>query len=345
MVKPFINFCALILLGAPVPASSEEVLSEAGYHLGRGFPVANTGLTLGGYTNLEVVAPHGGGAHFELSDLSLFLTWQAGERWRFFSEVELENGLEVAEEQGFTTGEASLRLERLYGDYSFAEALNVRLGKYLTPVSRWNLIHADPLVWTTSRPVVTERIFSQHATGAMLFGDTPLLGHELEYQLFTSVLDDPAPRPRDADFDKAYGLRAAYGDPGHSQLGFSYTDIRSNYPFVPEYHLFGMDGFWSRERYELSGEFFYRRADGKIPTQDVWGLYAQAVFPLSQRLYFIARQEVYQGEFSDQPAQLWIGGLAYKPVPPVVFKLEYGDGLHKTPETPVGFAASISVLF
>lgn len=345
MVKPLLGFCALILWGLPTLVLADAVVVEDGYRLGRGLRVADTGLTLGGYGNLEVVAPHDVSTNAELSDLSLFITWQASERWRFFSEVEVENALGIAEGRGFTTDEASFRLERWYSDYSFTDAFNLRLGKYLTPVSRWNLIHADPLVWTTSRPVVTERTFSHHATGAMLFGAAPVLGHELEYQVFTSVLDDPARHPSDADFDKAYGLRAAYGDAGRNQVGISFADFRSHYRFVPERHLFGVDGFWSRGRYELSGEFFYRRADSRLSAQDVWGLYAQAVIPLSERLSLIGRQEVYRGEFTEQPAQLWIAGLAFKPVPPVVFKLEYGDGLHKTYETPVGFAASISVLF
>lgn len=344
MVKPHFGFFAFIFLALSALVKADDAPGDDGYRLGRGLRLADSGLTLGGYANLDIIAPHSGSTHADLSDLSLFITWQASERWRFFSEVELEEGLSLVESHGLSASDAALRLERLYGDYSIADAANVRVGKYLTPIGRWNVIHADPLVWTTSRPVVTEQTFSQHSTGAMLFGDTPLLGHDLEYQLYASVLDDPVGHPDDANFGKAFGLRTTYGDPGRTQIGVSYANFRNNSAPNPVHNLYGLDWFWSRERYELSGEMVYRRANSDA-VEDAWGLYAQGVAPLSERLYAIARYEVYQAGNVQPPTQLWIGGLAYKPVPPLVFKLEYGTGSHTTVATPVGLAASISVLF
>lgn len=345
MVKLIRGSLAFILLAPALSAQAEDALDD--YRLGRGLHLPG-GLTLGGYANLDVIAPHSAATHADLSDLSLFITWQASEHWRMFSEVELEEGLSWVEGHGVGVHDAAIRLERLYGDYSLADAANVRVGKYLTPIGRWNVIHADPLVWTTSRPVVTKQTFSQHSTGAMLFGDAPLLGHDLEYQLYASVLDDPLGHPKDADFGKAFGLHATYGDPGQTQIGFSYAnfrnDVRSSSSPNPVHNLYGVDWFWSRQRYELSGEMVFRRANSAA-AEDSWGLYAQGVAPLSEKLYAIARYEAYQANTDRPPSQLWIGGLAYKPLPPLVFKLEYGAGVHTTAETPAGLAASIAVLF
>ncbi|BBL70109.1 hypothetical protein MoryE10_07150 [Methylogaea oryzae] len=325
-------------------ASAADVPEFGGYRLGRGYRIADTDLTLGGYANLDVMAPHSGGSHAELSDLSLFITWQASEHWRLFSEVEVEDGLTIREGHGVDAGPAAIRLERLYSDFSFNESANVRVGKFLTPIGRWNLIHADPLVWTTSRPVVTQVPFSQRSAGAMVFGDIPLLGRNLEYQAYASVLPDPARHPDDGEFGNAYGMHTTYGEPGRAQIGFSYASFRSSPASSAAQNLFGVDGFWTHGRYELSGEFVYRRSSGVVQ-QDAWGLYAQGVAPLSERLYAVGRYEVYKGVNASLPAQLWIGGLAYKPVTPLVFKLEYGAGTHTTAETPVGLAASVSVLF
>lgn len=346
MVKPLHRLLAVFFLALAL-ALSLPAQAEDGYQLGRGLHLPG-GLTLGGYANLDVIAPHSGATHADLSDLSLFITWQASERWRFFSEVELEEGLNWVEGRGLGSDDAAIRLERLYGDYSLADTANVRVGKYLTPIGRWNVIHADPLVWTTSRPVITKRTFAQHSTGAMLFGDTPLLGHNLEYQFYASVLDDPLSHPKDADFGNAFGLRSTYGDPGRTQIGFSYANFRNDADSSrspdPVHNLYGVDWFWSRQRYELSGEMVFRRANSSA-AEDAWGLYAQGVAPLSEKLYAIARYEVYQADNHRPPSQLGIGGLAYKPLPPLVFKLEYGAGVHTTQETPVGLAASVSVLF
>ena len=65
---------------------------------------------------------------------------------------------------------ATFVAERLYGDVNASDQVNLRLGKFLTPVGRWNVIHAQPLVWTTSRPLTTLLPFDAHTTGAMLFG-------------------------------------------------------------------------------------------------------------------------------------------------------------------------------
>jgi hypothetical protein len=47
---------------------------------------------------------------------------------------------------------SACEVERLYLDYLHSDALATRLGKHLTPIGRWNLRHADPLVWTATRP-------------------------------------------------------------------------------------------------------------------------------------------------------------------------------------------------
>ncbi|MFX6815264.1 hypothetical protein ABTH42_18965, partial [Acinetobacter baumannii] len=82
---------------------------------------------------------------------------------------------------------AHLDLERIYVDWAQADELKFRFGKFLTPVGRWNLIHAQPLVWTTSRPLTTEAAFPTNATGGMVFGTLSSIGQGLDYSVYGSL--------------------------------------------------------------------------------------------------------------------------------------------------------------
>ncbi len=86
----------------------------------------------------------------------------------------------VRGERSFDTRHNAIELERLYADVYLAPAATLRLGKFLTPIGRWNLIHADPLMWTTSRPLVTFQPFATDTTGGMLYGSVHPLGKALE---------------------------------------------------------------------------------------------------------------------------------------------------------------------
>jgi hypothetical protein len=82
-------------------------------------------------------------------------------------------------------------------------------------------------------------------------------------------------------------------------------------------------------------------------------LYLQGVVPLVGDLYAVARYEAYQRERTGAPGNLGVAGLAYRPMPPLVFKAEYrlGGGFGAIPpavnlgEFTDGFAASVAVLF
>jgi hypothetical protein len=254
--------------------------------------------------------------------------------------------------------QARFDAERLYVDYTFAEEVKFRVGKFLTPVGRWNLIHADPLVWTTSRPRVTAGPFAPHLTGIMALGDFGALGREWSYALYASGKSQLDMKKADESPDRlyrdTYGLRLANELPGRFQFGLSYAHFQQ-VKFAPGGRdLLGLDFFWTRNRVEINGEFAYRWSSGSAGP-DEWGLYLQGVAPLpvGENVYAIGRYETYQHEDSGRLAHLWVAGLAYRPLPPLVFKAEYSLGFHAgddpagriTEGSPEGFAASVAVLF
>ncbi len=132
------------------------------------------GFQLGGYSSAGITLHRDQEAEAAINEVSLLLTWTGDSRLSFFSELELERPLAWNDDENFSRKESRLDLERFYIDYNLSEKINFRAGRFLTPNSRWNLLHAPPLVWTTSRPLATTQLFPTATNGVMLHGAIPL---------------------------------------------------------------------------------------------------------------------------------------------------------------------------
>ncbi len=310
------------------------------YMPGRGLRVGETRLTLGGYSNVNLVRDEGGPATLKWDDLSLFVIWDPAARLHLFSELEFENILQVDDHGRGGTADNVFTTERLYADLVGSEQLNLRLGKFLTPVGRWNVIHAQPLVWTTSRPLATLLPFDPHVTGAMLFGALAPRQSNITYSVygqFVNELDRPAESPR---ADHSAGLRLEYAGRGEWALGSSYLAFTQADHWQ---HLGGIDGVLRQGPLELMGEAVVEDASGGLASQ--WGFYLQTVLQVLSPLYLVGRYEHFDQRAPDPEVNLVVVGLAYKPVSFAVFKVEYLAADHRAEASPPGFKSSAAVLF
>jgi hypothetical protein len=334
---------AFLLLANSSAVFAEEV--DKGYQLGRGYTLANTGVHLGGYGSVHLESLGDVPWSLNVSDVSLFVTWDNGSRLRFFSELEAEDSFRAGQQyQGLTTSKAGFRLERLYLDYLVNDNLTVRIGKILTPVGQWNLIHADPLVWTSTRPIATDNLFSEHVSGIMLHGTVPIGEQSLEYSVYgdySSTLDPKRSEP--PYFDNALGMHLRYNVNDNLKIGFSYADFALQDSPNTRNHLVGLDVAWAYQCYAVNSEIVYRN-NGATVNNNAWQGYIQGVSPIAGRFYAVGRYE-----FFDQPneqfGQVGVLGIAYRPRPPLTLKLEYRLGQHNRTLAPDGLFASFSVLF
>ena len=282
---------ALLAMAAALPLAAPAHAEERGrYELGKGLRLGDSGVWLGGYASLQVGALRDKPWSVNLSDVSLFVGWQKG-RWRFFSEFEMGDGLAVSDGQALTTHKGYFDLERLYLDYLADDALKIRGGKLLTPIGRWNQIHADPLVWTTSKPLILYNVFARHVTGGMAYGNFEALDKLWSYAVYGGGGDQldfvPPVDSSDDNFRDTAGARLYHESPGQVQFGLSYAHYYKVLGHVGAKDLLGCDFFWTHKRYELSGEFVYRFGAGNAnaavgerrPRHDLWGLYLQGVAP------------------------------------------------------------------
>lgn len=317
------------------------------YQLGQGYRLGDSGFTLGGYGEATLRDEERRDAQAALDAMSLILWWDGGARWHFFSELELEDAL-VVQPGDTTTDEAELVLERFYVDYIRSDALKIRLGKFLTPVGRWNLIHAAPLTWTTSRPLITEATFPTNTTGGMAYGVLPWGREGVEYSLYATPGEELLPESGLDTFKEAIGARVAATLLPNTQFGVSYVNFQQQRSTEERKQLFGADFLWSWHRYELSGEIAYRNIARGGDSRDEEGRYLQLVAPLTQKLYAVARYESFRVAQPELDLDLVLGGLNYRVMPAVTLKAEYSDSSGEVGddgEVTEGFLASIAVLF
>ena len=332
----------LIFVASSVARADGDANTE--YQPGQGWQLPGTGLRLGGYTSAGFQNDRRKPSRLGVNDLSLFAWWEGDGKFKFFSELDLEDGLTWNPGHSITTKHAYLALERLYADYNYSDSVNLRAGKFLTPIGRWNTIHADPLVWTTSRPLITERSFPTNATGAMLYGTVPAFGKTLDYSVYAATSSDWRPNPKLDPFTEAYGVHVTAPLSGLGEFGVSYANFEQRKSVGERRNLIGVDYFKTFDRYELSAEAIYRLSDeGGIASEK--GLFVQGVAPLSQRLYLVGRYEWFDPAGAIPPMSLGVIGLAMKLSPGVVLKAEVIHASRNRIGAQEGFYTSIAVLF
>jgi hypothetical protein len=348
-LRLFMNLCARILLCVVALASSgrlwaEEPAADDDYQLGHGWKIPGTAIRLGGYASLEAEKDRHEPFKINASDVSLFVWWEGEGKLRFFSELDLEDALVYEDGQHPTTRHGYLALERAYADYLYSERLNFRAGKFLTPIGRWNVIHAEPLVWTSTRPLVTERAFPTNATGVMAYGTLPVGDREIDYSVYSAVGEDWRPNPKLDPFEEAYGMHVTVPVSPNAEVGVSYANFRQRASNAERKNLLGMDYFWTHERYEVSAELAYRLSD-EGSTSDEVGLFIQGVAPLTDRLYAIGRYEWYNPAGPAAAMNIGLLGLAFKLSPAMILKAEYIHASHNTVKEPEGVFTSFAILF
>jgi len=332
-----------LLLGVQQACADEDVPSLGAYRLGEGYRLGDTGFTLGGYATITSEDLRHAPSRTALDNTSLFVWWEGEGRWKFFSEIDYENVLATrsSDREG---DKRYLALERLYFDYAYSDNTSVRIGKLLTPIGRWNLIHATPLVWTTSRPLITTVSFPGNVTGLMVNGSLPKLGNGVEYSIYGSAGGEIRANPVLDPFNEVIGAHVSMPVFEDGQLGFSYAAFEQKKTRGEEKQLAGIDFVWSRHRYEISAEGIYRFSDNGS-AWDEKGAFLQLVAPLSERLYAVGRYEVIRKARESVSTKLWVAGLNYRVSRALVLKAEWVGSKDNQIDAPEGFMSSLSILF
>jgi hypothetical protein len=320
----------------------DTALGRFEYVAGRGLRLGKTGFTVGGFATAGGEYLEGGDREAALEGVNLFLFFDPLAFVHVFSEIEIEQLATLERGAHGVRSDPEVEVDRLYLDVGKSDLLNVRFGKFLTPFGRWNQAPAEPLVWTTSEPVIVEEVFDEATTGAALWGTVFRGRGALSYALYGTFLDPIAPDREFRPADDALGARIEWASGQRWSLGTSYwASERSGRGWN---HLGGLDALWRpHERLELSGEAL--AGEGSRENGGLWGVYAQAVYEIVPTLYAVGRYEHFDPPDTSQDVDSVALGLTWVPVHYVRVKADYLVVDHHNRFAAPGLRASFSILF
>lgn len=299
------------------------------------------------------------------SSASFLVSGTPAPRFAYFGEIEAVSRSD--ENYARLETEHALDLTRLYGEYTFSDALRVRLGRFLTPIGEWNELHAEPLTWTSIRPLTTYRSFAKSVTGALLAGSGAPGGHEAGWAAYLAVsaIDRDEHEVR---FDEALGARGAVEVRDSWWIGASGALLRERRPWVdddeeeesPEHEreeiehgeqevsdlsprgLIGLDAKILVHGAELTSEATWLSPLGGERSE--WGMFGQAAVPIVGSWFAVGRIERFVPR-SGPGATTGTIGTVLRPRSWITLKGERQIAPGSVPRLARGWYLSASVLF
>ncbi len=324
------------------------------------------GLTLSGYVTAQFLVPDarsgsqlplssaaaddepqsGRRSRLNLSHLSAIAWWEPSPAWKVLGEVDLQDVVQVpahSSEDG-PASEPYVALDRLYLDYRAADSINIRAGKFLTPIGHWNQEHSDPQVWTVLRPLISQSAFPTNATGLMLFGSIPFGPQWVDYQTYASDGGEWRPSPRSRPFESGFGGRISTALNPFVQVGLSASRFQQEGLGSSRFNLFGTDVAFNWRDSEFSAEVIQRRGtDANVGEEHGW--FAQAAVPVVSRWWGVARIEEYRRSIDASETNTALVGAVYRSDKHWVFKAEWARASRGANGLPSGFLSSLTLVY
>lgn len=309
---------------------------------------AQNKIDIAGYTKIAISSPSKKSTSFEIDDLSIFISAKFNRWLNPFMEAEIFDIPILEESKGFRLNHASLVIERLYNDVLITPENTLRLGKFLAPINRWNLIHAAPLVWTSTRPLTSKESQANYITGLQIRHDFNVdSGNAIELYIQPAAEFNHKPsssHPR--QYEMVIGSRWVINEDSDYYLGagFQHARIANS---DEERNSISIDGYWEHNWFQLESELLFTKVDGKQKLYDgnEWGGYTQLTVPLIEKFNLISRYEHFEFGTSSEKVDTEIVGIVYRPVATVSFKAEWQQTPAHNIHNPQGLYSSIAVFF
>jgi hypothetical protein len=305
-------------------------------------------VTVSGYAKLAANAPNRAPTAVELDDLSLFVSGKFNRWLNPFMEAEAYKIPLWEESKGLQFNSVQLVIERLYNDIHLTEDDTLRAGKFLAPINHWNIVHAAPLVWTTTRPVTSSYSRANYVTGVNFRHDfDALVGHALEVYWQPAAEFNPKPlTEHERHYQTVAGARWIVHEDLDYYLGvsFQHADVDKR---NETRNSISVDANWQHKWFELESELLFTQVDTDqlhFRNHD-WGGYLQMAVPLVDHFNLIARYEHFEFANKQAPTNSALGGIVYRPVPRLSFKLEWQQTEGSVYKNQTGLYSSIAVLF
>lgn len=322
------------------------------YELGQGWHAGN--YYLSGYANIEVIDRFDAPTRLDLDDLSLFAGGHISQWVNPFTEVELSKQTLIQQGGGRVNGD--IIVERFYNDAMLSEHDTLRVGKILTPLGDWNLVHAAPLIPIITRPYTTARGFDAYMSGVSWQHD-PEDGVTPDLQLYWQPDNEWFKRPASQTMRNFHNVLG-----GHINMSLGLVNkigASSQHGQLMEtgetFTLYGVNANKSFGKLRLESEAITSHFSGAVlpgATPRVHdhesGIFGLADYTITPQWHGILEWERYQDHTVNMPSINTLVAVAYRPSAPMVWKLEYihqaGVSASIAP-IQTGLKASFSQLF
>lgn len=315
------------------------------YELGEGYNIPNTPVYLGGYTTIDYAHRKDGYKRLRLDELAL-LSYGAYDRFSYMASIGLKEGyVQHWDTQNSRTTNTKLNIERLYIDYQYNDTLQVRLGKYNTPVGYWNMEPINVMQDTTSIPYSSYLIFPRYSTGVQ-FHYANEFQSNTSYTLGLQQTKDLDDKYNNITVDSHYllGVEQNFGMDLHLKGNVGYFN---GYDYsLNQYRkfLYSMISLkYEGEQFDLLGELGNRYDATKKLTTVPYALYLQGAYHITPKHGVVYRFETYKiDEGASRDEYINVLGYVYRPTFPFTFKIEYRDHSYQN-ETQI--QSSVSMMF
>jgi hypothetical protein len=308
----------------------------------------NQQWVVSGYSNLKFKATHHNPSELELDDFSLFLSANINKWINPFMEIEFFSIPIWESGDGIQLDRAEFIIERMYNDFKINNENSIRLGKFLSPLNRWNLIHAAPLVWTVNRPTSTRYSFANFITGIKYRYNLDLFDGQaidLYWQPYKEFYPKPL-RKQGRDYQSVVGATWTLKD--NMDRYYAFTMQHDNVKNSSETRTTGSFDFFLQEtHFELEGQLLFTYVDNDIKESRNydWGGYFQVAIPIPFDLNIIARYEHFEFSNRAEASDIALAGITFRPRPDISLKLEWQQTWGDTWHADTGLHGSFSVLF
>ncbi len=305
-------------------------------------------INFSGYAKFLAKASNKAPTSIDLDDLSLFVSGKFNRWFNPFLEAEAYNMSIWKEGDGFQFNNLHLVIERLYNDMEITDSDTLRTGKFLASINHWNIVHAAPLVWTTNRPITSTYSLANYITGVQLRHDfNALSGHALE--IYVQPVEDFNHKPassHERQYKTVAGARWIFNEDLDYYMGVSFQHAQvANSDEIRD--SVSVDGNWQHKWFELESELLLTHVDTKEFRQhgNDWGGYVQMAVPLIKHFNLITRYEHFEYANKVEATNTELGGIVYRPVPSLSFKLEWQQTQGNQFNNQTGLYSSVAVLF
>jgi hypothetical protein len=329
--------------------SQSPVIYADDYVLGHGYDLGSWNIS--GYATAELNLPNRQAAQFAIDDFSIFAHGRINRYINPFIDVEYYNQPLWLEGNGVLSSSGRFALERLYNDSYVTDALFLRIGKMLTPVGEWNLIHASPLVATTIRPLTTYINFSEFVSGMSLNYVTEqqsLLPSVIVYYQPSEELLPKTLTSRTYRYKNISGIQLVYAHDldWRAALSIQHAELINRNEHQT---LFSWDGRYDFELFSVETQASYNQIYGNQAhnrlRNNEWGGYLQLSIPITDEWSLVGRGETFSARDAKTSQQNAVFGTNYRPNTAMIWKLEYLVVKGESTVLNEGVYASFGVMF